>query len=140
MPHAFLFTVYGIIVSYPSPPPHKLRGQCTYSPLHLILLLLLLRCRSGERLCLFSSKILCKLYRSNPWFYLLRKVYPGVCEGIFFDEAASSGMTNADGTLTDIGQHYYDYNEAALAVVRGYSKLFQSKLGGLLPHFYSGTR
>ena len=50
---------------------------------------------------------------------LLRKYYPGVCDGIFFDEAPSGGLTDADGSLTDIGQLYFDYNAAAIVVVRG---------------------
>ncbi|CAM9854399.1 unnamed protein product, partial [Laminaria digitata] len=38
------------------------------------------------------------------------QVYPGVCDGIFFDEAASSDMTDVSGTLTETGQLYFDYN------------------------------
>eukprot|EP00904_Undaria_pinnatifida_P001803 jgi/Undpi1/11623/HiC_scaffold_30.g13918.m1 len=40
--------------------------------------------------------------------------FPGVCDGIFFDEAEETGLTDGNGDLTSVGQLYFDYNEAAL--------------------------
>lgn len=49
-----------------------------------------------------------------------RKFFPGVCDGIFFDEAEETGLTDGNGDLTSVGQLYFDYNEAALDAVRGW--------------------
>lgn len=52
----------------------------------------------------------------------LRKRYPGVCDGIFYDEAVSDGLTeltdDGDVVLTTVGQFYHDYNALAIAAVR----------------------
>lgn len=54
----------------------------------------------------------------------LRKRYPGVCDGIFYDEAVSDGLTeltdDGDLVLTTVGQFYHDYNALAIAAVRIY--------------------
>ena len=48
----------------------------------------------------------------------MRKLYPGVCVGIFYDEASSEKLTDDNGDLNAMGQLYFDYNEAARLAVR----------------------
>lgn len=62
--------------------------------------------------------LVCFLSPTFVIFLILLQVYPGVCDGIFFDEATSLGLTDFGGTLTEIGQTFHDYNEAARAAVR----------------------
>ncbi|CAM9398150.1 unnamed protein product, partial [Laminaria digitata] len=55
--------------------------------------------------------------------------YPGVCSGIFFDEASSEVLTDSNGDLNTLGQLYFDYNEAALTAVRGKTVTFNPGIG-----------
>lgn len=65
----------------------------------------------------------------NVLLFRPRKLYPGVCSGIFYDEASSEKFTDDNGDLNAMGQLYYEYNEAARLAVGGLSKHVQQELG-----------